>query len=51
MTHTGDDLKALQSLPLDRKILITQTRITEWYMRNDGNVYVSFSGGKIQPFY
>ena len=36
----------MQSWNLDRKILVTQTRIMEWYYRNDGNVYVSFSGGK-----
>lgn len=46
MTHTKDDLKALQALDLNRKILVTQARITEWYLRNDGNVHVSFSGGK-----
>ena len=46
MTHTLDDLKALQSLPLSTKIGITQTRITEWYMRYGGQVSVSFSGGK-----
>lgn len=43
---TLDDLKRLQGLPLSNKILVTQTRIMEWYMRNDGQVYVSFSGGK-----
>lgn len=43
---TLDDLRRLQGLPLGNKILITQTRIMEWYMRNDGKVYVSFSGGK-----
>jgi 3'-phosphoadenosine 5'-phosphosulfate sulfotransferase (PAPS reductase)/FAD synthetase len=39
-------LKELQALPLDRKILITQTRIIEWYLKWNGAVYVSFSGGK-----
>lgn len=43
---TIEDLKYLQSQPLDRKIRITQTRIIEWYQRWDGQVYVSFSGGK-----
>ena len=43
---TVDELKALQSLPLSEKIMRTQTRIIEWYMKHDGNVYVSFSGGK-----
>jgi 3'-phosphoadenosine 5'-phosphosulfate sulfotransferase (PAPS reductase)/FAD synthetase len=41
-----EDLKALQSESLERKILITQTRIIEWYLRYNGQVYVSFSGGK-----
>ena len=44
--HTHEELKALQALPLERKILISQTRITEWYLRHEGQVYVSFSGGK-----
>lgn len=43
---TREELKALQELPLSRKILITQTRIMEWYMKFKGQVYVSFSGGK-----
>ena len=43
---TKEELKALQSLPLERKILITQTRIIEWYQKFNGKVYVSFSGGK-----
>lgn len=33
-------------MPLDRKIMITQARITEWYLHYGGKVYVSFSGGK-----
>ena len=41
-----EDLKALQSESLERKILITQTRIIEWYLHYKGQVYVSFSGGK-----
>lgn len=44
--HDKARLRELQSLPLDRKILITQTRIIEWYSRHKGQVYVSFSGGK-----
>lgn len=46
MKHTFEDLKKMQSLPLERKILITQTRIIEWYQKFNGQVYVSFSGGK-----
>ena len=44
--HDIERLRELQALPLERKILITQARITEWYMRFNGKVYVSFSGGK-----
>lgn len=44
--HTRDDLKIMQSWSLERKIQVTQTRIMEWYMRWNGQVYVSFSGGK-----
>lgn len=36
----------MQAWPLSRKIQITQTRIIEWYIKNKGQVYVSFSGGK-----
>lgn len=44
--YTPEDLKIMQSWPLERKIQVTQTRIIEWYQRNDGKVYVAFSGGK-----
>lgn len=44
--HTSADLKQMQSLPLDIKIEMTKRRIKEWYEAFDGNVYVSFSGGK-----
>lgn len=44
--YTPEDLKIMQSWPLERKIQVTQTRIIEWYQRNNGKVYVSFSGGK-----
>lgn len=36
----------MQSWPLERKIQVTQTRIIEWYQKFNGQVYVSFSGGK-----
>ena len=41
-----DALRQLQSLPLEGKIILTQKRISEWYDHWDGQVYVSFSGGK-----
>ncbi len=39
-------LKQMQGLPLDLKIIKTMKRIQEWYEYWDGDVYVSFSGGK-----
>ena len=36
----------MQAWSLERKIQVTQTRIIEWYQHWDGQVYVSFSGGK-----
>lgn len=42
----GEDLKVMQSWSLERKVQVTQTRLIEWYKRYDGNVYISFSGGK-----
>lgn len=44
--HTAEDLKQLQALPLEAKIQATKRRIREWYEHFDGQVYVSFSGGK-----
>ena len=44
--HDKKRLAELQALPLDRKIMITQTRIIEWYVKWKGQVYVNFSGGK-----
>lgn len=44
--HTPYDLKQMQNLPLQAKIIMTQRRIRQWYEYYDGNVYVSFSGGK-----
>ena len=43
-------LKQLQDLPLEVKILKTQQRITEWYEHWKGQVYVSFSGVKIVQY-
>ena len=40
------ELRQMQSLPLEAKIRKSQLRIREWYEHWDGNVYVSFSGGK-----
>lgn len=46
MSHTIEDLRALQAESLDRKLRISQTRIIEWYEKFNGQVYVAFSGGK-----
>lgn len=44
--YTSYDLKQMQSVPLEGKIIMTKERIRQWYEHWDGNVYVSFSGGK-----
>lgn len=45
-THTAEDLKMMQSLPLPIKIRMTEERIRQWYQYWGGKVCVSFSGGK-----
>lgn len=42
---TKDELKRLQSLPLEDKIALTKLRITEFYEQNSGNIVISYSGG------
>lgn len=44
--HYSYDLVQMQSLPLEAKIKMTKARIRQWYDAFDGNVYISFSGGK-----
>lgn len=44
--YTNEDLKNMQSMSLEDKIQVTKTRIIEWYVKNEGKVYISFSGGK-----
>lgn len=46
MTHTTGELRQMQSLPLELKIVMTERRIREFYDAMDGKVCVSFSGGK-----
>ena len=41
-----DELRLMQSYPLDIKIEKTKLRIREWYEYYNGEVYISFSGGK-----
>lgn len=43
---TKSDLKQRQALPLDAKVQMSKIRIREWYNHFDGDVYISFSGGK-----
>ena len=43
---TATDLKEMQQWPLDKKIGVTMTRITEFGMRYDEKLFVAFSGGK-----
>jgi len=40
------DLRQRQSLPLIAKCHMSQARIREWYDHWNGDVYISFSGGK-----
>lgn len=44
--HEAWELAQMQSLPLEAKIRMTQQRIRSWYEYWNGQVYVSFSGGK-----
>ena len=44
--YTEEKLKELQALSLADKIALSKIRITEFYEHYDGNVVVSFSGGK-----
>lgn len=39
-------LKQLQALPLTAKVTMAEQRIMEWYKHWNGDVFVSFSGGK-----
>ena len=43
---TKEDLRRFQAESLDDKIQRSFAKISEWYLRFDNEVYVSFSGGK-----
>jgi 3'-phosphoadenosine 5'-phosphosulfate sulfotransferase (PAPS reductase)/FAD synthetase len=43
---TPDTVRIRQGLPLDAKIILSQQRIRDWYEHYNGDVYISFSGGK-----
>ena len=44
--YTREDLATMQAWPLERKILVTQAKILEWYYHYNGKVACAFSGGK-----
>lgn len=44
--YTMDDLLAMRAWPLSKKIQVTQTRLIEWKKEFNGQIYISFSGGK-----
>ena len=45
--HTIDELRQWQSLPLNLKVRMTETRIRGWVDEyGEDGVYISFSGGK-----
>ena len=44
--HTNEELEQLLQMPLADKITMSKVRIVEFYEYYDGNVAVSFSGGK-----
>lgn len=46
MKHTMSDLIQFRSLSLKEKLSLSKQRIRAWYEHYDGEVYVSFSGGK-----
>lgn len=46
MKYTRQDLREMQTWPLERKIQVTQTRILEWVLKNENKAFISFSGGK-----
>lgn len=44
--HTNEELEQLLQMTLADKIIMSKVRIAEFYEHYDGNVVVSFSGGK-----
>lgn len=44
--YSKEEKLALLKLPLDEKIKRSQTLILDWYYQFNGNIYVSYSGGK-----
>ena len=46
MMRTKEELDSLLQMPLEDKITMSKLRITEFYEHYNGNIVVSFSGGK-----
>ena len=46
MAHTRNELIQMRILSIRSKVLMSKQRIREWYEYWNGNVFVSFSGGK-----
>ena len=45
-THTLDDLRYYQAMPLDIKLAMTKSRIRAWVNEyGEDHVYISLSGG------
>ena len=44
--YTATDLKEMQKWPLEQKIQTAQTRILEYGIRFNEQIFVAFSGGK-----
>lgn len=44
--HDAGELRDLQALPMEEKINLTKRRIVDWNDHFQGNIFVSFSGGK-----
>ena len=44
--HELWELQQMQAMPLDVKVALTRERIRNWYKGWDGQIYLSFSGGK-----
>lgn len=44
--HSASDLAQMQSLSLEAKVQMTKNRLLAWYEHWDGDVCLSFSGGK-----
>jgi len=44
--YTRQDLAVMQKWPFEKKVMVAQAKIIEWYVRHNGMVFCSVSGGK-----